>query len=182
MGSLLMDLKLDRAFGQLDVNANGYVDHDDVEALAGRLLEAFKESPTSPRGTALTAAFEQWWQALLADVDPDEDGRITAQEWNKGMVDVLVDSEQGFDKHFRPLAQAAFELADGDGDGQLSQEEFEVWQKAFRTPKAQARHAFEHLDSDGDGQLNVEELIEAARQYYTGKGNPAGDWLYGRIG
>lgn len=177
-----MDLKLDRAFGHLDVNANGYVEHDDVVALAERLIAGFGESPTSEKGRAVTDSFERWWQALLEAVDTDGDGRIGPQEWNIGMVAAFVDSEEGFDEHFRPMAKAAFEVADSDGDGTLSRAEFERWHKAFGTKPADVKEAFKHLDSDGDSVLSVDELISAARQFYTGRGHPSGDWLYGRIG
>jgi len=181
MSTQTMDLKLTRAFGHLDVDGSGTVDFDDVIALASRLVSCFDEPADGPKGRALSAGFEEWWQALLAATDLDGDRRITPQEWNAGMRRAFVDSASGFDDHFRPLARAAFELADTDGDGAVGIEEFVAWQQAFGTPAPAAREAFAQLDTDGDATLSVEELITAARQYYTGEGGLSGDWLYGPL-
>jgi Ca2+-binding EF-hand superfamily protein len=181
MNTETMDLKLTRAFGHLDVDANGHIDFDDITALASRLVSGFGEPADSPKGRALSAGFEEWWQALLAATDLDGDRRITPEEWNSGMRVAFVESDSGFDDHFRPLARAAFDLADTDGDGVVSVEEFVTWQQAFGTSAAAAREAFAHLDTDGDQALSVEELVAAARQYYTGEGGLSGDWLYGPL-
>jgi Ca2+-binding EF-hand superfamily protein len=181
MGTTLLDLKLDRAFGHLDVNRNGHIDHDDVVALTERLVKGFHEEPDGARGKALADGFEEFWQSLVAAVDADGDQRLTPEEWNEGMVKAFVEPEAGFDRHMRPAFEAVVRLADTDGDGSIGYAEFQTMQKAFGTRERDTREAFDHLDGDGSGALSVDELIEAARQYYTGKGSKAGDWLFGKI-
>jgi Ca2+-binding EF-hand superfamily protein len=182
MSTTLLDLKLDRAFGHLDVNANGHVEHDDIVAQVARLVAGFRETPSSAKSKAVANGFEDFWQSLLVAVDADGDRRLTREEWNVGMVRAFVDDDSGFDRHLRPAVEAVLRLADADGDGQLGFEEFRILQKAFCTRPGDAREAFGHLDADGDGKLTVEELISAARRYYTGQGGAAGDWLFGKIG
>lgn len=181
MTTTLLDLKLDRAFGHLDVNANGYIEHDDVVALVARLVAGFREVPDSPRSKALAEGFEDFWRSLLVAVDADGDRRLTPEEWNDGMVRAFVDADSGFERHLRPAVEAVVRLADADGDDRIALPEFQVMQKAFGTRPAEVRDAFDHLDADGDGALTVDELIDAARRYYTGKGKATGDWLFGRI-
>lgn len=176
-----LDLKLDRAFGQFDVNSNGYIDHDDIVALVARLIAGFRESPSSDKGKAVAAGFDDFWKAVTGVADIDGDGRITPPEWNARMVDAVVDPKNGFDEHLRPAVEAVLRLADTDGDGRIGLAEFTMMQKAFGTKPPGVRPAFAHLDADGDGMLSVGELIEAARQFYTGQGGSAGDWLFGPL-
>lgn len=180
MTTTLLDLKLDHAFGHIDVNGNGCIDHDDIVALVARLIAGFRESPSSDKGKAVAAGFEDFWTAVSAAVDTDGDGRITSQEWNAGMVEAFVE-EDGFDKHLRPAVEAVMHLADTDGDGRVGLAEFTVMQRAFGTKPSGVNAAFSHLDADRDGAISVPELIEAARQFYTGQGGSLGDWLFGPL-
>lgn len=179
--STLLDLKLDRAFGQIDVNGNGCIDRDDIAALVARLVAGFRESPQSEKAKAVAAGFEDFWTAVLAAVDADGDQRISPEEWNAGMVEAFVEPKNGYDRHLRPAVEAVMHLADTDGDGRIGPAEFAVLQKAFGTGPSGAKAAFAHLDADGDGRISVEELIDAARQFYTGQGGTAGDWLFGPL-
>lgn len=177
----LLDLKLDRAFGHIDVNGNGYIDHADILALVARLVAGFHESLSSDKGRAVAAGFEDFWTAVTAAADADGDGRITPQEWNAGMVEAFAEPESGFDKHLRPAVEAVMQLADTDGDGRVGLAEFTVLQRAFGTKPSGVNAAFTHLDTDRDGAISVPELIEAARQFYTGMGGSLGDWLFGPL-
>lgn len=176
-----LDLKLDRAFGHIDVNGNGTIDHDDIVALVARLIAGFRESPSSEKGRAVAAGFEDFWASVVGAADLDGDGKLGPHEWNAGMVAAFVDAADGFDRHLRPAVEAVMRLADADGDGHLGRAEFSVLQKAFGTKANEVQAAFDHLDADGDGAIGVPELIEAARQYYTGRGGSAGDWLFGPL-
>ena len=180
MGTLL-DLKLLRAFQHLDMNGNGYLDHDDIVALVARFIAGFRVSPHSDEGHAVAAGFEDFWQSLISLVDTDGDGRISPDEWNDGMVDAFVEAADGFDRHLRPAVSAVMHLADTDGDGRIRFAEFTMLQKAFGSRADGVQAAFRHLDADGDGSISVPELIEAAREYYTGRGGTAGDWLFGPL-
>lgn len=181
MTTTLLDLKLDRAFGHIDVNGNGYIDHDDVAALVARLAAGFHEPLSGDKGRAVAAGFEDFWTAVTAAADTDGDGRITSQEWNAGMVEAFVEPEDGFDKHLRPAVEAVMRLADTDGDGRIGITEFTVIQTAFGTRASGVDAAFTHLDTDRDGAVSVPELVEAARQFYTGLGGSLGDWLFGPL-
>lgn len=177
----LLDQKLDRAFGHIDVNGNGYIDHDDIVALVARLIAGFRESPSSAKGKAVAAGFDGFWKAVRDAIDTDGDGRITPQEWNAGMVEAFVEPENGFDRHLRPAVEAVMRLADTDGDGRVGLPEFAMLQKAFGTKPNGTMAAFARLDADRDGAISVPELIEAARHFYTGPGGSAGDWLFGPL-
>ena len=177
----LQDRKLDRAFAQLDVDGNGFVERGDVVGLGARLLVAFGESPTSTKGRSLIDRFDALWAALVGQLDVDGDGRIDAGEYRQAMTAAFVEGPD-FDRVFRPAAAAISELCDVDGDGVVGTEEFLAAQNAFGTSAEDARAALAKLDTDGSGTVTVDELVEAARAFYLGDDpEAAGNWLFGPL-
>jgi Ca2+-binding EF-hand superfamily protein len=173
--------KLDRAFGHVDTDGNGYVEYDDIVALAARLMDGFDEPADGPKGRALTDAFHTFWEALISAIDLDGDRRIDPHEWSVGMTGAFVEQDGGFDAALRPAAQAVVALADTDDDGTISPAEFRTFQQAFGTSERDADTGFARLDADGDGSLTTDEIVEASRQYYTGSEEAPGDWLFGPL-
>ncbi|MFV2198646.1 EF-hand domain-containing protein [Nocardiopsis sp. LOL_012] len=174
--------RLDHAFFHLDVDRNGYAEHDDLTALAARLMDLFGEAPGTAKGGALIDGFETFWQALLAAIDLDGDRRISPREWREGMVGAFAEREGGFDRCFRPAVVGALAMVDTDEDGSVSPDEWRRFQRAFGTSPEDAELSFARLDSDGDGTLSVDELVENARQFYTGTDESAvGNWFFGRV-
>ena len=177
----LLDLKLDRAFGQLDFNANGYIDHDDIVALVARLVAGFRESPGARRAGRWRWASTTSGSRFSMPPTPTATAGLRRTSGTVGMVEAFVEPADGFDEHLRPAVEAVMHLADTDGDGRIGMAEFKILQKAFGTKPVGVKAAFAHLDADGDGTLSVTELIDAAREFYTGKGGTAGDWLFGPL-
>ncbi|MFD4370622.1 EF-hand domain-containing protein [Streptomyces sp. NPDC058486] len=173
--------RIQKSFRHLDVDGNGYIEYDDVIALASRIMSAFGETPAEPKGRALLDGFETWWQALLASLDLDGDRRISPQEYLQGIPEAFADRHR-FDKAFRPVASAVFRMVDTDDDGGITPDEWGRLQRAFRSSEQDAELSFRHLDTDRNGYLDVDELVEVARQYYTGTDDSAAaNWLWGRV-
>jgi Ca2+-binding EF-hand superfamily protein len=179
-----MNRKIDICFGHLDVDGNGVIERDDLLGLGSRLVAQFGESPTSPKATGVAAGMVRFWEALTSAADADGNGQITPQEYRIGMTNAFVTDEGGFERAFRPMAQALCGLMDTDGDGTVSRDEFHTFQKVLRTSGENTKLAFEKLDTDGSGELSVDELLAAMRDYYT---NPhedetaLGNWLFGKV-
>jgi Ca2+-binding EF-hand superfamily protein len=177
----IQDRKLERAYGQLDIDGNGYVERDDIVGLGARLLVGFGESPTSTKGRSIIDRFDALWTTLAAQLDADHDGRILVDEYRQAMTAAFIEGTE-FDRVFRPAAMAISELCDVDGDGVVSAEEFGVAQNAFGTSADDAAAAFGKLDTNGSGTLTVDELVEAARDFYTSDDpDAAGNWLFGPL-
>ncbi|MGY0233766.1 EF-hand domain-containing protein [Longispora urticae] len=182
MTSTFQDTKLDKAFGHLDVDGNGVVEHADVLALGSRLFAGFGEAPTSPKGQQVLNGLETFWQTLLSATDLDGDRRISPAEWRTGMANAFIHDRAGFDAGLRPAAEAVMRLADTDGDGVVGLAEFHTLQAAFGTPAEQVAPSFARLDADGSGTLSVDELVAATRVYYTGADeDAAGNWFFGQV-
>lgn len=179
----LLDQKIDTCFGHIDADGNGTLDREDLFTLGARLLAAFGEGPTSPKGTRLMDGMVTFWDAILAASDADGDGRITPEEYRAGMKGAFITSPDGFSRAFRPMLEAVCGLLDKDGDGEVDEEEFQVWQEVFRTAPEDRAAAFRALDADGSGRLSVDELLDAMHQYYTSRDPQApGNVLYGPLG
>lgn len=177
----LLRRKLDRAFGQVDVNGNGYVEYDDIVALATRLMDGFGEPPDGQKGKAVIDTFHEFWESLISAIDLDGDRRIDPEEWRAGMVGAFVERDGGFEAGLRPAAQATVTLADTDGDGVIGPAEFRVLQHAFGTTEEDADAGFSRLDVDSSGTITTEELVSASREFYTSSEESRGDWLFGPI-
>src|SRR5262249_6220569 len=83
-------------------------------------------------------------QGLYATADTNRDGQMSPSEINAAMIGMA-----------RSASQAAFQQADADSNGAISQEEFE---KAMVEP---ARAIFRILDANNDGQLTPQEVRSA---------------------
>ncbi|MEV6521796.1 EF-hand domain-containing protein [Longispora sp. NPDC051575] len=182
MTTELQSRKLDKAFGHLDIDGNGHVDHVDVVALGSRLLAGFGEEPTNAKGQDVINGLETFWQTLLSAIDLDGDRRVSPHEWRAGMTSAFIEDRARFEAALRPAAEAVIRLADTDGDGVVAREEFHTLQHAFGTPAHEIDQAFTRLDTDGSGTVTVDELVAAAREFYTSDDpHSGGNWLFGPV-
>lgn len=179
----LRNRKLDRAFGHMDLDADGIVEREDLLGLGARILVGFGESPTTTTGRKLVDSFDGIWNALCSNHNDQghRDRRISAEEFRESMTAAFIEGDR-FETVFAPAAHAVAELCDTDGDGQIGPAEFRIMLSAFCTAYDDVDAAFDRLDRDADGRLSVPELVEATRQYYTGDDpHAAGNWLYGPL-
>src|SRR4051812_37124956 len=174
------DNRLLKSFGFFDIDGSGYLEYDDIIAMAARITSAFGVAPDSAEGRALANGFEVFWRTLLNELDLDGDRRISSDEYRTGMVNAFAETDGGFERGLRPLVTAILAVADTDDSGVLDREEFQRLEQAIGNPGAHAAEAFSKLDRDGSETLTVDELVEAAREFHTGTDpDAAGNWLFG---
>jgi EF hand domain-containing protein len=163
--------RIQKRFNGWDVDGDGRIDRSDCDAESKRILRAFGETPTSPRGRALTDAYLGMWSffADKAGID-EENGRLTPQQFSDIVEEyVLKNGGAGFARVVKPTIQAMVELADVDGDGQISPTEFKTWLDSVEVANIDPSDAFRQIRADGDGELSVDELVQAVRAYYMGE-------------
>jgi len=170
MSTSVQEQRLRRRFEMWDKNGDGAIDRSDWAGEAKRILLAFGESESSPKGQALTEAYLGMWEYMAGHTGVGRDGALSFDQFADAAAKQMLDHGQvGFDQVLRPTISAIADLCDTDGDGQVSPEEFQRWIRAIGSDESTADEAFQLIDADGDGQLSVDELIQAVRDYHSGE-------------
>lgn len=173
--------KLDRAFDQLDVNANGQIQRDDLIGLGSRLLLGFGMPPTSGKGRDVLDRCDALWGELAAEADVNHDDAISPAEFRAAMIRAYIEGGR-FDRAFGPATSAVAALTDHDNDGFIGPKEFRTMQLAFGTSESDSQDAFVVLDAAGAGRITIQELVDAARDYYLSPDPSArGNQLFGSL-
>jgi hypothetical protein len=177
-----LDRKIDVCYTHGDQNGDGTLEPADALALAARIVAYIGEPFGSTKAQRLFKSFETFWGHMSAKMDANNDGKVTPDEWRKGMRKAFAEDKRGFEEGLRPLAEAVFALCDKDGNGQVSEKEFHAFQRAFGSSEANSKLAFQKLDRDKSGHLSVQELLKAWQEYYTSEDpNAPGNWLFGDV-
>lgn len=169
MTASVQDTRLKRRFELWDSNGDGTIDRSDYETEARRILKAFGEQETSPKGRALLSAYLGMWDKLAGKAKVGAQGKVTLQQFTEVSEKEIVEGgDAGFDRNLRPTIEAIVNMCDTDGDGEVNPAEFKRWMKAVGVDERQADSAFRQIDSNGNGQLTIEELVTAVRDYHQG--------------
>ncbi|MEU4447031.1 lipase family protein [Actinosynnema sp. NPDC050801] len=166
-------------FDLLDATDDGYLQRDDYEAFALRLVQSFGHPPRSPAAMAVRSAYRALWRAIADESDLDRDGRVGKPEF---LAWAGRTTHTAFDRTLRPLAAAVLALVDTDGTGVLERDEFVTLMTRCGLPDDESRALFERLDTDRRGTVEAAEVVEATRDFCL---DPApdkpGHWLFGRF-
>lgn len=167
--------KYEDTFNNFDVNGSGSVGQADLTALVQRVTDQFGYGPGTSQYQAFEQACAQVWQALLGEAG--EDAELSKEEY----VTMLLNASPGkIESIFDPYVEGMFALADGDGDGILTKEEFEKHQLAWGLTEDQVSGTFEQLDTDQSGQLSKDEYKKFMHQFFeSGDADAPGNALSG---
>jgi Ca2+-binding EF-hand superfamily protein len=172
-------------FSIIDEDNNKYIEADDFELRAERLVEA--RGVTDPDAKAeIHDQVMNWWHHLCSVADVDDDGQITQREWQRYWEGLQAAVEEGGEANEAVLegleraARATFHsMKVNDGD-QVTQDEYAEWLAAWGVDDAEA--PFDRLDRDDTGGLTEENLVQAVREFYLSNDPDApGNVLYGEL-
>merc|ERR1719160_59827 len=99
-------------------------------------------------------------ELLFQQTDASKDEKVSEKEWLEAMGVTLPElAKLSNDKHKN--AAAAWPIADSNGDGALTPEEFDAFCKDLGVPPEQAKALFPKVDEDGNGSISPEEFRNA---------------------
>ncbi|GAA3167934.1 MULTISPECIES: EF-hand domain-containing protein [Streptomyces] len=159
--------RLQKRFDLYDTDNDGQIGRADLENEARRIVEAFGEPADSPRAQLLLHAYPTLFD-YLSDRAGAGDTLTKDQFVQVAEEHVLAEGPAGFARVLLPSIHGMVQLADTDGDGQISPPEFQKWLQAINAD-TDAAAAFQAVDTDGDGQLSVQEIVDAVGRYHAGE-------------
>ncbi|MEO1271136.1 MAG: EF-hand domain-containing protein [Myxococcota bacterium] len=182
--------KLIRRFQTYDHDRKGYLCWEDIERVLLQVLSMSGWSMNAPERQAFLLQGRTGWQLLAAAADVDANGQVDQEEWlNFYDAHVLQHSgDGGYPQGALPewldtLIMLSFSAMDADGNGVISLEEYQRYQRAHGfTDLDTIQEGFAAIDTNSDGTLSAEEWRRLSIDFYLGDDpKAASTWLWGDI-
>ncbi|MED7951046.1 MULTISPECIES: EF-hand domain-containing protein [unclassified Streptomyces] len=147
-------------FTLFDADGNGFIEADDFELMAGRVIEAVPGAADAKHG-AMLSAFRAFWGSLETELDANRDGRIDFEEFK-----AVVLAPERFDEAIGEFSEALSTLADPDGDGLIERPVFVGVMTAIGFALPNIHSLFDGLEPTSTDQVAVSDWAESIRDYY----------------
>lgn len=177
----LLRRKYAATFSLYDTDGNGTVEQSDFERVAERWAQRAGLAPDSGPYADIHDTLLGIWSLVRTMGRPDGDG-VTLDGWMVAAERVVEakDDEDMLEQGYREPARRLFGVMDRDGDGRVSEAEYEAYLGAYGVEGEPARVAFGHLDRDGDGAITADEWVENVVEFYFSDDPAApGNWYIG---
>ncbi|WP_031068074.1 EF-hand domain-containing protein [Streptomyces sp. NRRL WC-3742] len=181
MSDDLLIAKISYGFDLLDADGDGRLTEDDHVLMGRSSARSLGHAEGSTQEAGIIAAYVAIWRDLHLPTLPPGTEAISRAEFI-GSTATLADDPATAQATVGALARAFLSIADADGDGRVTPEEFLTFQRGHfpGLERAAADEAFRHLDRDGNGTLSAEEFITAATEYWSSRDPQApGNWWAG---
>ncbi|GAA1948003.1 EF-hand domain-containing protein [Amycolatopsis minnesotensis] len=176
MASEFQRRKISTVFSALDADHDGFLDESDFEALAARWTGIRGGEQDTPGHERLRSIMIGWWAILLASSDLDRDDKVTLDE-----VLIVVDRLPKTIEAVTNTADAMFEAVDENGDGRISEPEYQRMIEAW-TGRTDTGEIFALLDLDGDGSISQAEFAQHWAEFWAGDDPAApGSSVFGKV-
>ncbi|MFD9569086.1 EF-hand domain-containing protein [Streptomyces sp. NPDC059982] len=162
-----------RIFAMLDVDGDGAITHAEYLARVDRVAAAAGRDAGDPVVAASRVAHD----AVFQDMDADQDGRVTFEEYRTWV------GHEAFERYCRRALGSLFDIADLDADGRLDRAEFTRLRTAAGNGESGVEEAFDALDADRDGLVDRDTYLSGIRDFVTTGTSPmAAAYGTGRAG
>jgi Ca2+-binding EF-hand superfamily protein len=161
-------------FSLLDSDGNGHLDAHDFDLMATNVVRAAAGSGEAAKN-AMRAAFQQYWTTLATELDTNNDGKVSYDEYT-----ACVLSPERFDETIRVFAESLAALGDPDGDGLIERPVFHALMTAIGFDRANIDTLFDAFEPSAADQITVPTWVEGIKDYYSPtKAGIPGDHLVG---
>jgi Ca2+-binding EF-hand superfamily protein len=161
MADAFIERKLKTYFSRIDFDKDGAITRSDFEGLGTRFVES--EKLDAAKGADLKAKLVQVWEQYLKGVVSD------GTKLTESVFVEAVKKQRGDPKFKEVLAGPLplfFSAVDGNGDGLIQKEEFQLFFKLLGIEKDAAK-SFEAIDTNKDGDISKEEFVIAGTDFFT---------------
>jgi len=181
MLSALQRQKLEHFFGVFDTDHDGYLERSDFESLVQNLAAVRGASPGSPDYDDLHSLWMMVWDQLEKESDVNRDDIVSPDEWCN-LADQILSSGDGYATVMNAIGLRTFDQIDGDGDGEITPDEWAAFYAAHEIDRAAADEVFEQFDTDHDGRLSREETMDRLHEFFNSDDPSApGNSFFGRL-
>lgn len=176
----IQKLKAFHLFCAFDLDANGYIEKADLDALARRVIENQRRQLNSPLHIDLQNKLAAYWSELVRYIDGNLDGRVSKEEFLQFAAKTASDPAGAPGRSMEAVADVLFTTADRDGTGTISEREFVQWTRACGILDSAAAAGFKLVDSDGSGRITRDEWHRFMRDLFrSSKVNDASAVVFG---
>ncbi|MBD2359931.1 EF-hand domain-containing protein [Anabaena minutissima FACHB-250] len=198
----LQKRKLKKVFDLYDVDGSGVITAADYEQMARSQAEVQGYKPGSLEYNIIRSQFRTLWNNLQKEVDFDNNGKITLEEFLEHK-----EKQLNFKESYRPLwlerssgglqtaqsyerspaenaiaklSNLIFERLDVDGNGDISREEYKQGFMTHTSDSNLSDEIFTKLDLNGDRHLTKEEVLQHIHDFfYSDDPEAPGNWILG---
>ncbi|MDN3243019.1 EF-hand domain-containing protein [Glycomyces tritici] len=177
-----MTAKIEYGFDHLDTTGDGRLGEHDHIQMGKRAATGLGHAPGSPEEGRIVAAYTAIWNDLHRPHLPAGQEDIDKATFVASSKTLAQDPDAA-DAVLGALARTYLSIADVDGSGDVSAEEFAVFLRSHfpgLNPN-DIDKAFTYLDRDGSGRLSAEEFVAAVVEYWSSADiNAPGNWWMGQ--
>ena len=183
----LQEIKAKYHFGLIDKDNNGYIEIGDVMREMAMIAELTGLEEGSSKYETLKANQLGWWEHIVQVGDKNQDERISFEEWiqfeEELFTAIALAAGQTPNEPLEALKESGrfwFEIADADGNGEISQAEHKNILVAWGGKEEEAASCFQKLDLNGDGVISKDEFVKAMNEFFLSNDPEApGNYLFG---
>ncbi|WP_253917138.1 EF-hand domain-containing protein [Streptomyces sp. MNP-20] len=146
-----------RIFAMLDVDGDGVITRAEYLGRVDRAADACGRDPQHALVATARAAHEEVFRQMGSNAD----GTVTYEEYRDWA------GQDAFEESCRPALGSLFDLADHDGDGHLTRDEFTRLRAATGNSPEGADAAFTALDTHRNGLIQRSVYLAAIHDFLT---------------
>lgn len=176
----ILTAKIAYGFDYLDASGDGEITEHDHVLMGQRTAAGLGLEPGSSEEDRIVAAFTAIWNDVHLPNLPEGQDAIDKATFIAATKSL---DPQGAQATLGAMARTYLSIADTNGDGTLSGEEFAAFLRSTlpEIPQNEIEKAFDFLDRDGSGHLTAEEFSAAVVEYWTSSDPAApGNWFLGQ--